>query len=113
MDEIEKAMETLDRGSPRGADAKVNDDFPAPPFGAYFRKLGLPNLMSKKTSYELAGHVPENEMDPGKARCDRADRGKRSGRPTNGPVPARENKAPSERTVPNLVGSRLAEGGAA
>ena len=64
MDEIEKAMKTLDRGSPWGADAKVNDDFLAPPFGAYFRKLGLPNLMSKKTSYELAGHVPKNEMDP-------------------------------------------------
>lgn len=42
----------------------MNDDFPAPPFGAYFRKLGLPNLMSKKTSCELAGRVPENEMDP-------------------------------------------------
>ena len=64
MDEIEKAMETLDMESSRGADAKASDDFLAPLFGAHFRKLGLPNLMSEKTSCELAGHVPENEMDP-------------------------------------------------
>ena len=64
IDEIEKAMETLGRGSPWGADAKVSDDFLAPLFGAYFRKLRLPNLMSKKSFYELARHVPENEMDP-------------------------------------------------
>ena len=64
IDEIEKAMETLGRGSPWGADAKVSDDFLAPLFGAYFRKLRLPNLMNKKNFYELARHVPENEMDP-------------------------------------------------
>ncbi len=61
--EIEKAMETLGRGSPWGADAKVSDDFLAPLFAAYFRELGLPNLMNKKNFYELAWHVPENEMD--------------------------------------------------
>ena len=61
--EIEKAMETLGRGSPWEADAKVSDDFLAPLFAAYFRELGLPNLMNKKNFYELAWHVPENEMD--------------------------------------------------
>ena len=63
IDEIERAMETLGRGSPWGADATVSDDFLTPLFDAYFRKLGLPNLMSKKNFHELAGHVPEIEID--------------------------------------------------
>ena len=62
--EIEGAMETLGRGSPWSADAKVSDEFLTPLFSAYFQKLSLPNLMNKKNFYELADHVPESEIDP-------------------------------------------------
>ena len=57
-------METLGRGSPWSEDAKVSDDFLTPLFQRYFQKLGLPNLMNKKDFYELADHVPEDELDP-------------------------------------------------
>ena len=62
--EVRDAMRTLDKGSPWDADAKVSDDFLAPLFRAYFEKLDLPNLMNKKNFYELAEHVPEDEIDP-------------------------------------------------
>lgn len=62
--EIAGAMETLHRGSPWSAEAKVSDDFLTPLFRAYFDALDLPNLMEKKGFYELAMHVPEDEIDP-------------------------------------------------
>ena len=62
--EVGDAMETLGRGSPWSPDAKVSDDFLTPLFRAYFEKLDLPNLMSKKSFYELARHVPDHEIDP-------------------------------------------------
>ena len=62
--EIEEAMATLGRGSPWSKDAKVSDDFLTPLFGAYFKRLSLPNLMSKKDYYDLVEHVPEKEIDP-------------------------------------------------
>ncbi len=62
--EVSKALETLGKGSPWDADVKASDDFLAPVFNAYFEKLGMPNLMRKKNFYELAEHVPENEIDP-------------------------------------------------
>ena len=62
--EIEQAMETLGKGSPWDAGAKVSDEFLTPLFAAYFQKLGLPNLMRKKNFYDLAEHVPEAEIDP-------------------------------------------------
>ena len=61
--EIEKAMITLDKGSPWAPDVKVSDDFLVPLFKAYFDKLSLPNIMAKKQFYELAAYVPENEID--------------------------------------------------
>ncbi len=64
IDEVGDAMETLGRGSPWGPDAKVSDDFLTPLFRTYFAKLDLPNLMSKKSFYELAQHVPDSEIDP-------------------------------------------------
>ena len=65
IDEIASAMERLGRGSPWDPDTKVSDDFLTPLFRAYFGKLGLPqDLMSKKTFYELAEHVPPDELDP-------------------------------------------------
>ena len=61
--EIEEAMKTLGKPSPWEADVKVSDEFLAPLFSAYFKKLDLPNLMAKKQFYELAGYVPEEEID--------------------------------------------------
>ena len=62
--EIESALATLDRGSPWDADLKASDEFLTPLFASYFRKLGLPNLMAKKSFYELADYVPDSEIDP-------------------------------------------------
>ena len=62
--EIEAAMTTLGRASPWSADAKVSDDFLANLFPSYFKRLDLPNLMNKKDYYELADHVPDDEIDP-------------------------------------------------
>ena len=63
IEEVRGAMEILDRGSPWDDDAKVSDDFLTPLFQKYFQKLGLPNLMNKKSFYELAEHVPNDEID--------------------------------------------------
>ena len=62
--EIEVALETIGQGSPWSEDFKVSDDFLTPLFQRYFQKLELPNLMNKKDFYELADHVPEDELDP-------------------------------------------------
>ena len=63
IEEVQGAMATLGRGSPWDDDAKVSDDFLTPLFQKYFEKLGLPNLMNKKSFYELAEHVPNDEID--------------------------------------------------
>ena len=64
ISEVQDAMDTLGRGSPWSPDTKVSDDFLTPLFKAYFRNLGLPNLMDKKDFYELARYVPDDEIDP-------------------------------------------------
>ena len=56
-------MKTLGKGSPWDSEVKASDDFLVPLFKAYFQKLELPNLMDKKQFYELATHVPEDELD--------------------------------------------------
>ena len=61
--EVRRAMATLRRGSPWDGDAKVSDDFLTPLFQKYFEKIGLHNLMNKKSFYELAEHVPNDEID--------------------------------------------------
>ena len=60
--ELETALETLGKGSPWDEDIKVSDEFLTPLFKAYFKKLSLSNLMSKKSFYELANYVPEHEI---------------------------------------------------
>ena len=58
-------MERLGRGSPWDSNTKVSDDFLAPLFRAYLGALGLPtDLMTKRSFYELAEHVPVHELDP-------------------------------------------------
>jgi len=64
IEETADAMTKLGKGSPWSSDTKVSDEFLTPLFDAYFKKLGLPNLMAKKSFYELAEHVPEDEIDP-------------------------------------------------
>ena len=64
IQEIRTATETLGKESPWSDDAKVSDDFLTPLFRSYFGKLDMPNLMNKKNFYELAEHVPEEDIDP-------------------------------------------------
>ena len=63
IQEVQSALEMLNKGSPWSPDTKASDDFLDPLFRAYFTKLDLPNLMAKKNFYELAAHVPEGEID--------------------------------------------------
>ncbi len=62
--EIEKALETLDRGSPWSPDTKVSDDFLDPLFDSFFKKLGLENLMRKTNYHTLVQYVPADQIDP-------------------------------------------------
>ena len=64
IQEVQSALEMLNKGSPWSPDTKASDDFLDPLFRAYFTKLDLPNLMAKKNFYELAALVPEAEIDP-------------------------------------------------
>ena len=63
IQEVQSALEMLNKGSPWSPDTKASDDFLDPLFRAYFTKLDLLNLMAKKNFYELAAHVPEAEID--------------------------------------------------
>lgn len=64
IDEVESALNTLGKGSPWDTDIKASDDFLEPLFEAYFKKLGLPNLMAKKNCHELVEYLPDDEIDP-------------------------------------------------
>ena len=61
--EVSKALETLGKDSPWDINTKVSDDFLAPLFESYFKKLGLPNVMAKKNFHELARLVPKEKLD--------------------------------------------------
>jgi ABC-type taurine transport system ATPase subunit len=61
--EMTDAMETLGRGSPWDDGTKVSDDFLAPLFKKFFKKLGHYNVMDKKSFHELAHFVPKNKID--------------------------------------------------
>lgn len=54
IDELESALETLNKPSPWGKDIKATDDFLDPLFEKFFKNLGLPNLMRKTDYHELA-----------------------------------------------------------
>ena len=64
IEEVEKALKTLGKGSPWGVDTKVSDDLLTPLFEKFFRSLGISNIMAKKNFHELAHLVPENKLDP-------------------------------------------------
>ena len=57
-------MRTLGKPSPWDPNCKTSDEFLDSLFDAYFRELGLPNLMRKGGLYRLAEHVPEDEIAP-------------------------------------------------
>jgi hypothetical protein len=61
--ELEAALRTLGKGSPWDLNTKVSDDFLAPLFQNYFKRLGIPNLMAKRNFYELAFFVPLDKID--------------------------------------------------
>ena len=62
--EVESALMTVGKESPWSADSKASEEFLDPVFASYFKRLDLPNLMAKKSFYELAEYVPETEIDP-------------------------------------------------
>jgi hypothetical protein len=64
ISEVESALATLDKGSPWGPDLKASDEFLTPLFKSYYDKLAVPNLMAKKSFYELTDYVPDSEIDP-------------------------------------------------
>ena len=64
IEAIEGALQRLGKGSPWDPDIKASNDFLNPLFADYFERLGLPNLMPKKSYYVLARHVPRDEIDP-------------------------------------------------
>jgi len=64
IDEVEKAMATLGKGSPWSADTKVSDDFLDPVFASFFKRLKLPNLLRKTDYHVLARHLRAEDLDP-------------------------------------------------
>ena len=64
VEEVETALRSLGRDSPWSPDCKASDDFLTPLFRIWSEKLGLPNLMAKKSFHELVEHVPLPEIDP-------------------------------------------------
>jgi len=61
---IERAMETLGKGSPWEPDTKVSDDFLDPLFADFFKRLRLPNTMRKTDYHVLARFLSKEQIDP-------------------------------------------------
>ncbi|MEW6202181.1 MAG: AAA family ATPase [bacterium] len=64
IQEIQSALEKLYKVSPWDINTKVSDDFLKPLFEEYYKKLGIPNMMSKKNFHELVRFVPKEKIDP-------------------------------------------------
>ncbi|NLI00900.1 MAG: AAA family ATPase [Chthonomonadales bacterium] len=63
IQEVERALATLGKGSPWGPDMKVSDDFLPSVFATFYAKLELPNVMLKSNFHVLADHVPRDQLD--------------------------------------------------
>lgn len=63
IDQMESALGALGKDSPWSADIKASDDFLKPLFSAYFKKIGLQDLITKQNFYELVEYVPVAEID--------------------------------------------------
>jgi len=64
INEIEQAMQKLNKGTPWSPDTKVTDDFLDPLFKNFFEKLGLPNLLQKTDYHVLAAFLAKGEIPP-------------------------------------------------
>jgi hypothetical protein len=62
ISEIEGALSTLGELD-RPEDLKVSEKYLDPVFRAFFRRVGLPNLMAKREFYGLARYVPQGTLD--------------------------------------------------
>ena len=63
IEEIAEALGKLKGCSPWDSSTKVSEDFLEPLFKEYFKKLKLPNIMSKNNFHELAKLVPSDKID--------------------------------------------------
>ncbi len=63
IEDIETALTKLGKGSPWDPGVKASDDFLNPLFRDYFERLEMPNVLTKKSYYVLASHVPKEEID--------------------------------------------------
>jgi len=63
IEEVEKAMATLGKGSPWSPDTKVTDDFLDPLFKAFFKRVSLPNLLRKTDYHVLAHYLRPEDLD--------------------------------------------------
>jgi hypothetical protein len=52
-----------DRSDPWWSNTKASEEFLDRVFVAFFKKLGLPNLLQKTDYHVLARHVPQNQID--------------------------------------------------
>ena len=64
ISEVENALQILGKGSPWAKDTKVSDDFLNSLFEAFFKKLGLDNLMQKTNYHTLVQYVSSDAIDP-------------------------------------------------
>lgn len=64
VDDMTRALQSLNKPSPWSGDLKVTDLFLDPLFERYFKELQLPNLMRKSDYHRLAQHVSKDDLDP-------------------------------------------------
>jgi hypothetical protein len=61
--EVASALMIFRGLEPWSPEIKATDDFLDPLFNAYFKRLGLPNLLRKTDYHVLAGFVPKDKID--------------------------------------------------
>ncbi len=64
IQEMETALQSLGKPSPWSGQLKVSDEFLTPLFKAFFKKIGLPNIMNKTDFHRLAKFVPTEQISP-------------------------------------------------
>jgi hypothetical protein len=64
IEEVTKALTTLNKPDPWSSDIKASDDFLDPLFKSYFKKLSLPLLLRKTEYHLLARLMPKGQIDP-------------------------------------------------
>lgn len=63
IEDLSKALQTLDQPDPWSNDIKASSEFLEPLFKAFFAKLGLPLTLRKSSYHELAALVPKALID--------------------------------------------------